>query len=169
MGVAVCCGDPRYRPVMRIDESAPAVARDAIDVEATPEAVWEVLTDIARWPTWNPDIKSASIGGPIAPETTFQWKAGPGTITSTFEVVKAPHLLVWSGRTLGIYAIHVYRLERQGESTLVTSEESWTGVPVRLFPGPMRKMLLKAIEAGLRHLKTEVEQQPRFGDRSLPE
>ena len=142
---------------MEIDPEAPAVAQGSLEVVAAPEEVWSVLTDIAQWPAWNPDVKSVSIDGPIASGTTFRWKAGPGTITSTFQTVEPPHLLAWTGRTLGIRAIHVYRLERQGDVTLVTSEESWAGLPVRLARGSMQKTLQTAIESGLRHLKTRVE------------
>jgi hypothetical protein len=142
---------------VRIDPKAPAVARDSLNVAATPEEVWSVLTDIAQWPAWNPDVKSAWIDGPVAPGTTFRWKAGPGTITSTFKTVEPPHLLAWTGRTLGIRAIHVYRLGRHGDATMVRSEESWSGLPVRLARGSMQKTLQSAIESGLRHLKTRVE------------
>jgi uncharacterized protein YndB with AHSA1/START domain len=142
---------------MHIDPQAPAIAESSLEMAATPEAVWSVLTDIAQWPAWNPDVKSVSIDRPMAAGTTFRWKAGPGTITSTFQTVEPPHLLAWTGRTLGIRAVHVYRLQRQGEMTLVISEESWAGPPVRLARGFMQKTLQTAIESGLRHLKTRVE------------
>jgi hypothetical protein len=142
---------------MQVDSQAPAVARVSLQMAATPEKVWTVLTDIRQWSTWNPDVKSVSIDGPVAPGTTFRWKAGPGTITSVFQAVEPSHLVAWTGRTLGIRAIHVYRLERQGDMTLVTSEESWAGVPVQLARGSMQKTLQRAIESGLQHLKTRVE------------
>jgi hypothetical protein len=142
---------------MRIDTEAPAVARASIEVAATPADIWAVLTDIAQWPTWNPDVRAASIDGAVAPGTSFRWKAGPGTITSTFQTVEPPHLLAWTGRTLGICAVHVYRLEGQGDSILVRSEESWSGLPVRLARRSMQKTLQTSIESALRHLKTRVE------------
>jgi hypothetical protein len=36
-----------------------------IGIEATPERVWQVLTDLAAYPDWNPFITRAS--GPSAP------------------------------------------------------------------------------------------------------
>ena len=144
---------------MEINEHAAALARGEIDVAAAPEIVWRVLTDVDRWPSWNPDVKSASLEGPLSAGTRFRWKAGPGTITSTLQSVEAPHRIGWTGKTFGINAIHVHRLEQHGGTTIVRSEESWDGLPVRLLRGLMRKALAKAVNSGLRHLKVEAEKQ----------
>jgi uncharacterized protein YndB with AHSA1/START domain len=98
-----------------------------IEIAASPEAVWEVLTVFARWPSWNPDVKSMSVQGPVAPGTVFRWKAGPGTITSTIQRVEPPWQIAWSGRTFGIKAIHFWQLEPRGGKTFVRTEESFEG------------------------------------------
>jgi hypothetical protein len=141
---------------MEIKTNAPAVARGEIEVAAAPEIVWGVLTDIAAWPAWNPDVRSASLEGPLAPGTQFRWKAGPGTIVSTLERVESPNLIAWTGRTMGIDAVHVHRLEPRGDATLVRSEESWDGLLVRLLRRPLTRSLQRAIDSGLEHLKAEV-------------
>jgi hypothetical protein len=141
---------------MEIKTNAPAVARGEIEVAAAPEIVWGVLTDIAAWPAWNPDVRSASLEGPLAPGTQFRWKAGPGTIVSTLERVESPNLIAWTGRTMGIDAVHVHRLEPRGDATLVRSEESWGGLLVRLLRRPLTRSLQRAIDSGLEHLKAEV-------------
>ena len=41
---------------------------------ASPEAVWQVIADVAHWPAWNPGYSAASLDGPIRPGTT-------GTVT----------------------------------------------------------------------------------------
>jgi hypothetical protein len=144
---------------MEINASAPAVARGEIEIAAPPEIVWSALTDIANWPSWNPDVKAASVDGLLAAGTQFRWKAGPGTITSTLQSVEPPHRIEWTGVTFGIKAIHVHRLEQRDGKTIVTSAESWDGLPVRLLRRSMAKSLQKAIDAGLSHLKTEAERQ----------
>lgn len=144
---------------MEVDRQAPAIARSELEIAAAPGVVWEVLTDVAGWPRWNPDVKSATIEGALAAGTTFRWKSGPGTITSTLERVEPPHLIAWTGRTLGIRAVHVYRLQRRGDATVVVSEESWDGLLVKLLRGPLTRSLQKALESGLGHLRAEVERR----------
>jgi uncharacterized protein YndB with AHSA1/START domain len=144
---------------MRVDESAPVVAAAEIEVEADAETVWDVLTAIEDWPSWNPAVRSASLGGPVAEESEFRWKAGPGTITSTIRQVERPTLIGWTGKSLGLGAVHVWRLESEGERTLVKTEESWAGLPARLLRGRMQKLLQKELDDGLRHLKDEAERR----------
>jgi uncharacterized protein YndB with AHSA1/START domain len=75
-----------------VDREAPVIVEAEIEIAAPPEAVWEVLTDLARWPSWNPDVKSMSFEGAVAEGSDFRWKAGPGTITSTLRRVERPLL-----------------------------------------------------------------------------
>jgi uncharacterized protein YndB with AHSA1/START domain len=144
---------------MEINKDASAVSHAEIDIAAPPELVWAVLTDIDNWPSWNPEVKGASLAGPLAPGAQFRWKAGPGTITSTLESVEPPKVIAWTGKTFGIKAVHLYRLDPRGDTTIVKSDESWDGLVVRLFRGPMTKTLQKSTESGLRHLKTEAERR----------
>jgi uncharacterized protein YndB with AHSA1/START domain len=142
-----------------INEEAPAVGTSEIEIAAPPATVWDVLTAIERWPSWNPDVKSMSMEGPFAEGSVFRWKAGPGTITSTIRRVEPPRLIAWTGTTLGIKAIHFYRLEPRDGKTFVRTEESYEGLVARLLRGPLRKTLDRALADGLRYLKNEAEQR----------
>ena len=144
-----------------INEAAPVVGASEIEIAAAPETVWDVLTTIDRWPTWNPDIKSMSMEGDVAAGSVFRWKAGPGTITSTIRRVEPPRLIAWTGKTFSIDAIHVYRLEARDGKTFVRTEESYEGLVARLFRGPLQKTLDAALEEGLGHLKAEAERRAR--------
>ena len=147
---------------MDVNWDAPAVARSEAEIAADPETVWEVLTDLERWPSWNPDVSSVTVEGGLGEGTVFRWKAGRSTITSTIREVDRPRRIGWTGTTTGIDAVHVWRLEpRDGGGTLVRTEESWQGLLVRLLRGPMRKSLQKAVDGGLGHLKAEVERRAR--------
>jgi uncharacterized protein YndB with AHSA1/START domain len=146
---------------VEINAAAPAVARGEIEVAAAPEIVWHVLTDIANWPSWIPDVESATLDGPLAPGTQFRWKAGPWRITSTLQSVEPPQRIEWTGTTFGIKAIHVYELEQRDGTTTVRSAESWDGLLVRLLRGSMTKSVQKAIDSGLRHLEIEAERQAK--------
>jgi hypothetical protein len=101
---------------VEVNQKAPVVVSEQIDVDAEPGTVWQVISAIGAWPSWNPAVRSASLNGPLAVGTTFLWKSGPGTIISTLQQVDPPHVLAWTGKTLGIKAIHVYRLEARDDS-----------------------------------------------------
>jgi len=142
---------------VNVNQDAPAVATGEIEIQADPEVVWDVLADIEGWPSWNPDVKEATLTGGLKEGSIFRWKAGPGTITSTLEKVERPREIGWRGKTMGISAVHVYKLEPHAQGTKVHTEESFDGLIVRLLRGPMRKSLQKTIEEGLAHLKREAE------------
>jgi uncharacterized protein YndB with AHSA1/START domain len=144
---------------VEVRRNAPVVAASEIDIAASPETVWDVLTDLGRWPSWNPDVKSMSFGGEAREGAVFRWRAGPGTISSTIRRVDRPRLIGWTGKTLGIEAVHVYRLEPRDGGTHVTTEESYEGVVARLFRGPLDRMLKTALDTGLDRLKTEAERR----------
>ena len=135
------------------------IGASEIEIAAAPELVWDVLTAIDRWPSWNPQVKSMEMQGAIAEGSQFRWKAGPGTITSTIRRVEAPRLIAWTGKTLSIDAVHVYTLEARDGKTFVRTEESYEGLVARLFRGPLQKTLDSALEEGLRHLKAEAERR----------
>jgi uncharacterized protein YndB with AHSA1/START domain len=144
---------------VRVNENAPAVGSAEVEVAADPERVWEVLTAIDDWPSWNPDVTSASLEGGLTQGSRFQWKAGRATITSTLQRVERPSLIGWTGKTLGLRAIHVYRLEPHGAATFVSSAESWEGIVARVFRKRMQRTLDRAMEDGLLHLKAEAERK----------
>jgi hypothetical protein len=140
---------------------APVRSRREIEIAAPPEVVWDVLTGFGQWPQWNPDVKSMSFEGPVAPGSEFRWKAGPGTIVSTLEEVDPPRLVRWRGRTMSISAIHEWRLEPKGGGTRVETEESFSGLLARVFSRSLEKTLDRSLEQGLEHLKGEAERRAR--------
>ena len=144
-------------PLAGVNQGAPIVGRDEIEIGTPPEVVWDVLTAFEGWPAWNRDVRSVRMQGPIAKGSVFRWKAGPGTIESTIQRVEPPQLIAWTGKTLGIKAIHFWWLEPRKEHTLVRTEESYEGLVARVLRGPIQKALESALENGLRYLKAEAE------------
>ncbi len=143
--------------VLQIDSNAPVIVRSTIEIESTPDNVWNIMSDLENWPRWNPEIRSVRLAGPFAEGTEFKWKAGPGTIRSRLTAIEKPGTLGWTGITFGIRAVHVWGIRSIDGKTLVTTEESWDGVHVRLFRKHFSKMLEKSIRTGLRYLKAEAE------------
>ena len=144
---------------MEINRSAPATAAGEVQIAAQPPTVFSVLASIDEWPSWNPDVKSVRVEGMVEPGTVFRWKSGPSSLTSTLQVVDPPTEIGWTGTTMGIKAIHVFRLEPKDGGTLARSEESWDGLIASLLKGFSRKTLDKGITSVLSHLKAEAERR----------
>jgi uncharacterized protein YndB with AHSA1/START domain len=141
-------------------DEAPVSAAAETEIAAPVETTWDVLTDIERWPVWNPDVKSVDLEGEVTTGSVFRWKAGPGTITSTIERLERPNLIAWTGTTLGgLRAHHVWHLEERNGKTHVRTIESFLGLLARVFRRPLRKTLERSLADGVRHLKAEAERQ----------
>jgi uncharacterized protein YndB with AHSA1/START domain len=142
---------------MDIDRTAPAIGSGEIQIAAPPETVWSILSDIDGWPRWHSDISSATLEGPMAVGSTFRWKSGMASLTSTLQVVDPPKEIGWTGTSMGIHAVHAFHLEPRDGGTFITSEESWNGFLAGLVKGYSRKNITKAISAILTSLKNEAE------------
>ena len=118
-----------------------------------------MLTKIDGWPSWNPEVKSASLEGDLAPGTVFRWRAGPSRLVSRLVRVEAPHEIAWTGKAMGLNVIHAYGLEPSNGGTSVRTHESVEGLTARLFRGPLKKRMDSAIDVGLRSLKAEAERR----------
>ena len=140
-----------------INENAPVKIRQIIQVKATPEKVWSVLTNIDGWPGWNPDIPNAKLNGQLIPGTTFDWKSGGTKIHSKLHTVQPFEKFGWTGKAMGSLAIHNWTLTKNGNETEVLVEESMDGFLVKLLKGMMQKTLDKSSASWLQHLKTESE------------
>jgi uncharacterized protein YndB with AHSA1/START domain len=139
--------------------AAPVKGTAEIVIAAPPQGVWDVLTRFDNWPNWNPDVKSMSFEGPLAPGSIFRWKAGPGTILSTLDRVEPPRYISWDGKTLTIDAYHEWWLEPRDGGTHVRTEETFSGLLAKLLRGPLQKTLDKSLEVGVERLKRESERR----------
>jgi len=142
---------------MDINSSAPAFARKEIIIHAPVEKVWQIQTDIENWPKWQPDVNTAKLDGSLDVGTIFHWKAKGLAIKSTLQTVEVKHRIGWTGVSLGMYAIHNWTFEPQGDSTLVTTEESLSGWMTRLMKLFNPYFLEKSLEGSLKVLKSEAE------------
>ena len=70
-----------------------------------------------------------------------------------------PNEIAWTGTTIGIKAVHLFRFQANDGGTLAHSEESWEGLLASLLKGYSRKTLDKEIRSVLSHLKAEAERR----------
>jgi uncharacterized protein YndB with AHSA1/START domain len=142
---------------MEIDQSAPLKAKKEIDISVPIEKVWNLLTTIDDWPSWQPDVTSAKIEGELAAGTNFKWKAKAVNITSTIREFENWSCIGWTGNSIGMKAIHHWTMEPQGGLTHVITEESlsgWFPALLKVFdPNFLDKSLIRSLQV----LKLESE------------
>ncbi|RAY14682.1 SRPBCC domain-containing protein [Actinomadura craniellae] len=115
---------------------APRTVRAEIEIDASPDRVWEVLVDFAAYPEWNPFIVSAAGEARTGARLTNRMANGDRVMTFTPKVLVAEpgRELRWLGR-LGVPGLtdgeHYFRIEPAGDgrSRLVQGER-FTGVLV---------------------------------------
>jgi len=142
-----------------IENNAPIKASSEIAIHASPEKVWYVLSDVDRWPTWQPNISVAKINGPLQTGTTFGFTYGGSKIESRIALVHPDKQLAWTGTTFGAKAIHVWNLQPlPGGGTLVKTEESLDGFLLRLKLFYSSKDLANSHQLWLEALKHKTEE-----------
>ena len=143
---------------MEINRKAPVNASAETVIDAPVARVWEVLTAIRDWPSWNPAVSSVSMLGEFEPGTEFHWKVDGVMIISTLQEIEAHKRIVWTGRIPFIRAIHVWTFEEREGRTFVRNEESFQGWLAWLLSRPFTRMLDASLEKGLQSLKRECEE-----------
>lgn len=78
-------------------------------------------------------------------------------INSVMREIDTPRTIGWSGQTLRLPAIHVYRIEPCADGSLVRTTESWDGLLAVLFKKALTRYLQRSLDAGLEYLKVESE------------
>jgi carbon monoxide dehydrogenase subunit G len=148
---------------MNLNEPAPVTSTRELKIEATPEAVWSLLTDINNWPSWNTAVSRARLHGAFVPGSVFRWKSGGSSIVSTLKEVEEPKRVSWTGKGFGISAVHVWTIEANGTGVLVRTSESFDGWLVRLLRSFFQRLLDRTLEDALRSLKAAAEKSRQGG------
>jgi uncharacterized protein YndB with AHSA1/START domain len=142
---------------MQVNRNAPVFQANEILIQASPERVWVVLTDINQWPSWNPKISRAAIPSAPMVGAKFNWKINGASISSILHTVETNRAFGWSGVTFGGSAIHNWYLENKNGHTLVRVEESMEGWLVGLFKKKMNADLAFDMAFWLEKLKLATE------------
>jgi hypothetical protein len=136
----------------------------SIDIDAGPERVWQVLTDLSAYPEWNPFILRAQGRVQVGDGLTLRMRPVGGraaTFRPTVVEAAEPFHLRWKGR-LGVPRVleadHEFRIESlaDGRSRL-TQDERFSGVLVPVVAGSLERRPLPAFEAMNAALKERAE------------
>lgn len=140
-----------------IDRTAPVIVELQTIIDAAPETLWHLHTDINEWPRWNPGIDKALLRGDFTEGGVFDWETAGLSISSTVLEVRPQRRTVWGGPAHGIEGVHVWTFEPTADGTVVTTLESWAGAPVEADPAGMRAALEGSLSAWLDALKEAAE------------
>lgn len=143
--------------ITEIDMKAPVVVRCDIVIDAAPQRVWQLLTEVSSWPDWQPDITAATVDRPLQTGSTFRWSTAGLDIESTVYSLQSPRRILWGGTSHGITGIHLWTFDAIDSSVHVHTEESWDGEPVLSDVDGMRAALRESLVAWLAHLKKAAE------------
>jgi hypothetical protein len=136
-----------------------------IDIDATSERVWQVLSDFGSYPQWNPFITSAV--GQAQPSTRLvmgMQPVGARGVTLRPTVLEATpgHRLRWVGRygMTGIFdAEHSFTITPREEGGVrLSQDERFKGVLVPLMARSLDRHTRPAFEAMNTALKHRAEQ-----------
>lgn len=131
-----------------------------IIINATPNKVWEILTDFNNYPNWNPFIKSIEgnlvVGGKlkanIQPPNSSAMTFKPTVLTN-----KENKEFSWLGHLLvkGLFdGLHQFELiENQNNTTTLIQSEKFSGLLVPLF----KKQLLTNTKAGFENMNQQLK------------
>lgn len=120
--------------------------------------MWSEITDIDHWNAWQPDVTSSKVDGILATGTKFYWKAKGLDINSTIQVLEPMQRIGWTGKSVGMQAIHIWTFEKHEDHVHVKTEESLSGWFPRLLKLFDPKFLEKSLQNSLQVLKTHVEE-----------
>lgn len=161
-------GSPRLPPlreaVARLFEPR-LVVRRSLRVAASPEAVWQALIDLPRWPERDRYIRWVRPIGETPPAGRW-WEVGRryreqvrrGPFLPVFRLtviqVEEGKRVAWTARYLWVEAVHAWEVEADGDDAVLTSEES--------FEGPRAIMAIARAVFRIFNVETMTDRQLEF-------
>lgn len=144
-----------------MSDKRPFEIKTEVEIAATPETVWNELTDLGSFSTWNPFMVEAS-GDPVTGSRLEVRMQPPGGSAMTFRPTvtesTAPMRFEWLGSLLvrGLFdGRHRFELEGVGSGTRLIQSEQFTGILVPL----LRKSLETRTRAGFESMNSALKEQ----------
>jgi hypothetical protein len=139
--------------------------RAQVDIHATPDRVWEILTDFAAYPAWNPFITQARGSARVGERLTNRMQpVGGRAITFRPTVLEADpgRRLRWLGRLVapGIFdGEHTFTIQPLGDGQVrLIQKEQFGGLLVPLMARSLDRRTLPGFELMNQALKHRAEQ-----------
>ncbi len=139
--------------------------RTEIEIEASPQAVWEILMDFGSYPEWNPFIVALAGTAELGEQLEVSMQP-PGGRSMKFRpkvtVLEPTTRLQWLGK-LGIKGVfdgrHQFTIEPTSDGTRFVQSEVFTGILVPLLSRSLDGATRRGFEAMNTALKERAERQ----------
>ncbi len=116
--------------------------------------VWARLTDLARWPEWNPLCVKIQVPGGLHAGARFEYSNGQHSISAEITALEEPTRFVFIGRALGVTGVNSWRLQQSGPTaTMVEVSEQMTGLLPFIFSRQFNLKLGGGLESCLSGLR----------------
>jgi uncharacterized membrane protein len=152
---------------LTIDHTAGIVSAHELQVDAPVDRVWDVLTDVADWASWQravETIERLDDSSPLEPGSAFRWTtsvpasalapADTLVITSTVKAVEEDRCVLWEGPAVGASTqvdrgVHLWSLVEHGGTTTVRTIESWDAYALRALEADAKTQATALLGGGL--------------------
>ncbi len=141
--------------------------RSSIDIDAPPDVVWDVLTDLEAYDQWNPFIVSSSGSVAVGEQLTNRMEP-PGGKGMTFKPrvteVADQRVFEWLGRLVvpGVFdGRHRFELSERDGKTRLEQNEDFSGILVPFMRKSLDGQTLKGFEVMNAALKDRAEARAR--------
>ncbi|SDH48134.1 SRPBCC domain-containing protein [Mucilaginibacter gossypii] len=135
-----------------------------IDIQASPQRIWDILIHAAKWPEWHKKAQGIvllnSPDGKLNPSSVFIWSPA-GKFTSTIKEFNPPYNIAWygemEGKKMTIY--NAWLIIPTKEGCKVVINESQNGPRTKLEKIFAPNMLRKDFRDWLMGLKERAEKK----------
>ena len=138
--------------------------RADVEIEASPEAVWDVLMDFDSYPSWNPFVRRLNGRAEVGSKLTARLEPPTGrgmTFRPTVTTLRPREAFGWLGR-LGVPGVldGAHRFELQplgGGRTRFVQSERFDG----LLAGPLKRSIRDRTLAGFEEMNRALAERAR--------
>ena len=132
----------------------------SIDIAASPERVWAVLSDLERWPDWTPSMRSLKRldSGPLAVGSTVrvhQPKLRPANFVVTR--LEPGRGFDWVTRSIGLTVTGRHWIEPISAGSRVTLSIHFVGTLAPLITWLTRRLIVRYVDLEANGLKQRSE------------
>ncbi len=149
------------------DEYEPVTAgffvHNEIDINASPETVWEILLQAETWPDWYEGASNVNVinsdSGLLTKDATFTWKTMGLEFESTIKEFEPNSRLSWESVKKSIQGYHAWLIIPSDNGCTLVTEESQHGFLTFLEKTFQPKKLEKLHQIWLEEIKRKAEEQ----------